>query len=74
VSQTSIRTDKSASQGNADEILADARLLIPSTFRPMIGDVVIVRDIKLTVIGIRQKFTALIDKFDHYEVDLNIWV
>ena len=72
--KTSIRTDKSASQGNADELVSESRLLFPPNVSINVGDIVTIRGMKLVVDLIEQKFTALIGKFDHYQVDLTIWV
>jgi len=71
--KTSIRTDKSASQGDADEIVADARLLFPDGTNIEVGDVVVIRGRRLVVDSIEEKFQALTNKFDHYQVDLLIW-
>ena len=73
VKKTSIRTDRSASQGNADEIIADARLLFNESVNPQVGDVITIRGIQLVVDVVEHKFNALSDKFDHYQVDLSIW-
>lgn len=71
--KTSIRTDRSASQGSADEILADARLLFLPQTNIAVDDVVIVRGVKLQVASTLQRFNALTETLDHIEVDLLIW-
>lgn len=72
--RTSIRTDRSASQGNAKEIVSDSRLLFAATTRLSVGDIIYVGGLKLIAEVIQQRFDVLTGNLDHLQVDLMIWV
>lgn len=71
--RTSIRTDRSASQGNAFEAVAQARLLFTPSTKINIGDLVSINGLVLIVISIQQRFQNLSSLMDHYEVDLDVY-
>ncbi|MGZ8497412.1 MAG: hypothetical protein ACXWXL_03315 [Candidatus Binatia bacterium] len=71
-SRTSVRTDTSASGGNAHEIAADARLLVNFNADIAIGD-------RLTVAGVTLKLDSKLlrndvhGKSNHWQCDCSIW-
>lgn len=71
---TSIRTDRSASQGNATEIIADARLLFSPYAVLKVGDIVTIRGVKLMTDLIEEKFHAITGALDHLQADFSVWV
>jgi hypothetical protein len=71
VDQTSVRTDSSASRGNADEITADARLLFRPLYDIALGDMIVAEGRTLKVVDVQPRI-AVIGRLDHYQVDCNI--
>lgn len=71
--KTSIRTDRSASQGNAYESTAAARLLFTSTTALKIGDLVDIGGLNLIVESIQQRRHNLTGLIDHLQVDLSVY-
>lgn len=70
--RTSVRTDSSASRGFGREIVADARLLFPTSTRVEIDDKVEIAGIKLTVLSKSPRFDVS-GKIDHMQLDLMVW-
>lgn len=70
---TSIRTDKSGSQGNADEVVVKGRLLLETHSNPKIGDLV-------SFMGETHRIDKVFPRLDmdglinHYQVDIERWV
>lgn len=69
---TSIRTDKSGSQGRADEEVVQGRLLLTNQIEPQNNDLIEVR-------GVTYKINSVYPRFDmdalinHYQVDVERW-
>lgn len=70
--KTSVRADSSASRGNAEEIVADARLLFIKTTVIQMDDLVTVAGYQLRVIGVFPRYTVQ-GRLDHWQVDCSIW-
>jgi len=70
--KTSVRADSSASRGNADEVVSDARLLFMTSAVINFGDKLEVAGTTLKVAGIfpRHDVNGVLD---HLQVDANIW-
>lgn len=73
VKKTSIRTDRSASQGNAFEVISDARLLFAPSVKLSLDDLVTINGVVLTVISVQQRIHNITGVLDHYQVELNIY-
>jgi hypothetical protein len=70
VNLTSIRTDKSASQGRAEELVYDGRILVHPEVKPEEGQIVTLVDGKTYTIEVVQDIRESIGTIDHYQVDL----
>ena len=66
--KTSVRTDSSASRGNAREIQASVRLLFPTFHKVAIGDKIEMLDVRLRVVAAFPRLDVA-GKLDHYQVD-----
>lgn len=72
VMHTSLRTDKTASVGSAEELLGDATLLLAVKTIADIGDTILIpNDGKYKVISKRSRYNAS-GQVDHYEVRCGI--
>lgn len=69
--KTSVRTDSSASRGNAEEITSDARLLFPNAQSINRGDLIQVYGFVLKVSSIFPRI-AVNGRLDHWQVDAEI--
>lgn len=69
--KTSVRTDSSASRGNAREIEAAVRLLFPSFTEIAVGDRVQVLGANLRVLTAQPRYD-IVGNLDHHEVDLEV--
>jgi hypothetical protein len=69
--KTSVRTDSSATRGNAEEITAAARLLFPPLFRPSLGTVVELHGNRVEIKSVHPRLTVT-GQLDHYQVDCEI--
>lgn len=73
---TSIRTDKSGSQGRADEVVVKARLLIENLVEPKMGDLIsyaigtVKRTYRVDGVYPRLDMDGLIN---HFQVDAERW-
>lgn len=67
VAPTTVRSDSSASRGAATQTVAAAKLLFPPRFAISNGDVLIVRGVKIEVVGVQPRLDV-IGKLDHNEV------
>lgn len=69
---TSIRTDKSGSQGRAEEMVVQGRLLLENRVEPINGDLVSFRGKTYKVVDVFPRFDmdALVN---HYQVDVERW-
>lgn len=70
--KTSVRSDSSASRGNANEYVADAVVLFPATVDPRIGDRFEFQGMTLRITT-RHPRIAVSGKLDHYECGLEVW-
>jgi len=70
--KTSVRADSSGSRGNAEEIVADARLLFPPDTQITIGDLVNLFATDLRVLNLMPRLSVA-GQLDHYQVDLERW-
>jgi hypothetical protein len=62
-----IRTDSSASRGNADEIISSAVILFPTyVTRPVIGDKFEIAEMTLRVLSVEPRYST-IGTLDHIE-------
>ncbi|WP_276122561.1 hypothetical protein [Pararhizobium qamdonense] len=65
--KTSVRSDSSASRGQADQMAAEAKILTKLELK--VDDIVHVNGLTLRVTGTHPRFTAF-GVFDHHESDL----
>ena len=70
--KTSVRTDASATRGNAAETTVRARLLFPNYFEPATNDRVTVLGRELKVVSIFPR-VGVPGRVDHYQVDCETW-
>lgn len=70
--KTSVRTDSSATRGNADETLFNAKILFPSYVVVSAGDRFVINGQKLRVTAIEPRYSVY-GSLDHYEVDFDRW-
>lgn len=70
--KTSVRTDSSASRGNAEEQKIAAKILIASAIVPAPGHRLIIIGRTLRALTIEPRY-AVTGKLDHYEVDYEVW-
>jgi hypothetical protein len=69
---TSIRTDKSGSQGRADESVVQGRLLIENRVEPTGGDLITVRGTTYKILDVFPRFD-MDGLVNHYQVDIGRW-
>lgn len=70
--KTSVRTDSSASRGNADEVVFKAKILFPAGTAIFDGDRFVINGQKLRVKAIEPRY-AVPGNLDHLEVDFDRW-
>ena len=70
--KTSVRTDSSASRGNAHEFQSDAVLLLPAKTIAKINDILIVRGHSLKITMMHPRYNVL-GELDHQEVAADVW-
>jgi hypothetical protein len=71
--KTSVRTDSSATRGNAEEETSPkAKFLFSRKIRPNKGDKVEIHGITLRIISVEPRIDVL-GTLDHYESDLEAW-
>lgn len=70
--KTAIRTDASASRGNADEIEAKGIVLVPKTVTLSIGDKLIIQGIEVRCASVEPRINV-VGTLDHYECGLEAW-
>lgn len=71
--RTSIRTDSSASRGNAMEETTISRILFPANVRVKQGDSIIFGDFSLLVMSVWPR-VSIAGKIDHWQADLKIGI
>jgi len=69
---TSIRTDKSGSQGRADESVVKGRLLIENRIAPLNGDLITVRGTAYEILDVYPRYD-MDGLVNHYQVDIGRW-
>lgn len=72
VAKTSVRTDSSASRGNAEEQKATAKILFLPADKPRLGDRVEILGHFLRVQSLEPRIDTF-GKLDHYECLLTLW-
>ncbi len=70
--KTSVRSDSSATRGNAREILYDAVILFGPRTKAKMHDIVQVNGYKMEVMTVQPRYD-IDGKLDHYQFDLKIW-
>jgi hypothetical protein len=70
--QTSVRTDSSASRGNAMEVVTNAILLFPKTTIASIDDLIEIAGAKLKIVSKHPRYSVAGD-LDHYEIGAVTW-
>lgn len=71
VGKTSVRADSSASRGQADEMTADATVLIAKFITPEIGDEFTADGTHYRIVSVFPRKTVY-GRLDHWECDLEI--
>lgn len=72
IGKSSIRTDKSGTQGRAEEEMFDGRILVHPDYSLKFNDVLEIFDKKFQVVGIYPRFD-MANVLHHYQVDLMSW-
>lgn len=70
--KTAVRTDSSASRGNANELITKSRLLFPTGFNLALGDKVEFDGVMLVITEIFPR-RDMSGKVDHLDCVLQIW-
>ena len=70
--KTSVRSDSSASRGNANEYVANAVVLFPAAVEPKVGDKFEIEGLMLRITT-RHPRIAVSGRLDHYECGLEAW-
>lgn len=70
--KTSVRTDSSASRGNAEEVVVAAKILLASTVDPTPAHRLEIAGRKLRALSIEPRW-AVTGDLDHYECDYEVW-
>lgn len=70
--KTSVRTDSTASRGEARENISVTKILFPSTETVAINDRLEINGQILRIIGVETRYHVL-GNIDHYEADADIW-
>lgn len=72
VEKTSVRADSSASRGSGLEKTVKAVILLESTTKAKLNDVIEIQGNMLRIIGMEPK-TSLQGKTDHYRIQAHFW-
>lgn len=70
--KSSVRTDSSASRGNAHEYQTDAVVLLTNKTQAGLHDFLIIRGFTLRIMMMHPRYSAA-GVLDHYECELQIW-
>jgi len=70
--KTSVRTDSSASRGNAEEVVAAAKILFQPHIEIGLGDRFEIAGLTLRVTSIQPRI-AVTGQHDHNEVEFEVW-
>lgn len=71
--KTTVRSDSSASRGNAHEILFDAVILFGPKTKSKLHDIVTINGYKLEIMASQPRYD-IDGELDHYQNDLKIWI
>jgi len=71
VQHSTVRADSGATRGHADELVADAVLLLSKKIQPEFDSVITLRGMQLRVISVRHRMDVM-GRLDHYEVGCSI--
>lgn len=70
--KSAIRSDTSATRGNARELTSDARILLTTSTRAEIDDVITVAGYNLRIMSKEPRYSSA-GRLDHYEITAMIW-
>lgn len=70
--KTQVRTDTSATKGNAKELVCDAIILLGKNSKAKMNYVIEVEGYKMIIVGMQPRFN-IDGRLDHYEMSANIW-
>lgn len=70
--KSSVRTDSSASRGNAHEFQTDAVVLLTNKTKAVLHDILIIRDMMLRISEVHPRWNVN-GVLDHFECKLTIW-
>lgn len=68
---TTVRADSGATRGHADEVVADAVLLVSKKIEPVIDSKIVVRGVSMRIVSIRDRMDVM-GRLDHYEIGCSI--
>jgi hypothetical protein len=72
IAPTSVRTDSSASRGNAEEMTAAAKILFQVSAKPQRGDRFVIHGIVLRIETVEPRADTF-GQLDHWETTLVLW-
>jgi hypothetical protein len=72
IQPTSVRTDSSATRGNAEEMVAAAKILFRTEANPKRGDRFVIHGVVLRIESIEARVDTF-GKLDHWETTLVLW-
>lgn len=72
IAKTSVRTDSSATRGNAEEDQAEAKILFQKRTKPGEGDRFILHDVVMRIESVQPRIDTFGD-LDHWECTLVLW-
>lgn len=72
IGKTPVRTDSSASRGNAEDAQPTAKILFHRRREPNFEDKFEIEGLALEVMKVEKRFDVL-GQLDHFEVDLRAW-
>lgn len=70
--KSSVRSDSSASRGNAHEEQVNGKILLTAVTRAEMHDILVIRGQKLKIDSVHPRWNAA-GKLDHIEVTVSIW-
>ena len=70
--KTAIRTDSSASRGNADEIVSIAMILFPAYVNIAVGDKFFIANVDLRVMMVEPRY-SISGRLDHHQCQFEAW-
>lgn len=70
--KSSVRTDSSASRGNAHEFQNNGVVLLTAKTKAVLHDILIIRGLTLKIVMMHPRYDAA-GRFDHFECQLQMW-